>query len=196
MQEHGIAWESDLEYKFRQPEKFRYLECSSCSDVNCDCSIPQGGQEWSCTVPYKDPNESDKCFLYFYPDDETTKYLYETYPIISPIEGVTNEHFVVWMRIAAEPKFRKLYGYFSRNIAKGETLTFEITNNWIVKSFHGSKSLIITTTSALGGKNYSIGNSFIAVGGVCLAFATFFALKHIFKPRKLGHDKYLKYRVE
>lgn len=196
MHEQGIAWESDLEYKFRQPEQFRFKECISCSDASCDCNFSEEGQEWSCELPYEDPNEDDKCYLYYYPDDDTTKYLYETYPMISPIEGVTNEHFVVWMRVAAKPKFRKLYGYFNRDILKGESLTFEITNNWAVKSFHGSKSLILTTTTALGGKNYSIGYSFIVLGGACLAIGAFFTLKHIFSPRKLGHPKYLKYKNE
>ena len=36
--------------------------------------------------------------------------------------NVDNEHFVVWMRNAALPTFRKLYGVIDRNLKKGEKL--------------------------------------------------------------------------
>jgi hypothetical protein len=38
-------------------------------------------------------------WAYWYPSDDTIQYLYESYPDnISPIQGVENEHFMVWMR--------------------------------------------------------------------------------------------------
>lgn len=56
-----------------------------------------------------------------------TQYLYETYPeVVSPIEGVLNEHFIVWMRTAGLPRFRKLYGKIEEQI-EPQTLTFDIT---------------------------------------------------------------------
>ena len=72
MQETGIAWASDVEYMFAQPEGFNYRECpnNTCNDTCCD------GDEWSCTSPYRDPTDG-KCYSYFYPDDNTTQYLYE-----------------------------------------------------------------------------------------------------------------------
>jgi len=190
MLEKGIAWQTDLRYKFKRPMGFNSMQCDDCDD--CECTSP----EWSCTERWKDPNDG-KCYKYYYPNDSTTQYLHETYPdIISPLEGVRNEHFVVWMRIATQAKFRKLYGYFEEGIKKGETLTFEVVNNWDVKRFKGSKSLVVTTTSAFGGKNPSLGNSFIVVGVFCAIAGTFFSLKHLIKPRKLADDKYLKYKVE
>ena len=189
--EDGIAWQSDLDYKFAQPNSFKSYECTSCDDNDCVCS-----DEWSCTEKYQDP-VSQKCYLYHYANENTTQYLYETYPeIISPIEGVTNEHFVVWMRIAAKPKFRKLYGFLDQSIKAGSTITFDIKANWDVKTFKGTKSLILTTTSMFGGKNPYLGRAFIVVGGVCLFVGLFFALKQTFKPRLLAQKKYLRYKVD
>jgi hypothetical protein len=188
MIEEGIAWGTDLEYKYKQPDGFVYEECD-CDDCDCD------GSEWSCEEKYVDP-KTNKCYRYFYPNDDTTQYLYETYPMISPIEGVENEHFVVWMRIATFANFRKLYGFFDRDIKAGETLTFDVTANWDVRSFRGAKSLVITTTSTFGVKNKQFGNCFIGLGGIFLIVSIFFTVKQIFRPRRLADIKYLKYKVE
>ncbi len=59
---------------------------------------------------YQDPATGTQ-YYFHYPNDDTVQYLYETYPNhISPIDGVTDQHFKVWMRPAALPQFRKLYG--------------------------------------------------------------------------------------
>jgi hypothetical protein len=186
MIEDGIAWQSDLEYKFRQPDGFETEECD-CDDCGCD-----DGSKWQC---YND-EKTGKCHKYFYPNDDETQYLYETYPmVITPTEGVMNEHFVVWMRIASFPHFRKLYGYFDASVKAGQRLSFKVTANWDVKSFKGSKSLVLTTSSAFGGKNDQFPNCFIGLGIFFFLVAIFFMLKHTIKPRKLADDKYLKYKA-
>jgi len=191
MQEKGIAWKSDVDDRFKQPKDFRSEACSSCDDVACSCD----GEEWSCTEPWRD--DDGTCFLYFYPDDNTTWYLHETYsPVINPIEGVTNEHFIVWMRTAALPTFRKLYGYIEEDIPAGTILTFNLTANYEVKSFLGQKKLILSTTNWLGGKNDYVGFFFLLVGSICLALGVLFGSKHYFDPRRLGDPKYLKVKEE
>ena len=196
MVEEGIAWNSDLEYKFRQPQGFDSEECD-CGTCSCAEGATKEGKPWSCDANNEPHVKSDgTCHKYYYPNEEVTQYLHETYPMISPLDGVTDEHFVVWMRIASHPTFRKLYGYFENGFKKGDVVKFEIQNNWIVKTFKGSKSLVITTTSALGGKTTQLGGCFIGVGGISLLAALFFALKHIIKPRKLADEKYLKYKAE
>ena len=114
---------------------------------------------------------------------------------ISPLDGVTNEHFVVWMREAALQKFRKLYGWINQPIKAGTVLTFEIMSNWIVDPFGGSKGLIISTSGTFGGRNDSLGDYFTIIGYVCLGLGVAFGIKHFFKPRKLGHIKYLRYKT-
>mmetsp|Transcript_21484 Transcript_21484/g.27082 ORF Transcript_21484/g.27082 Transcript_21484/m.27082 type:complete len:380 (-) Transcript_21484:17-1156(-) len=191
LEEKGIAWQSDLNYKFSQPNGFDSKECTSCNATDCVCT-----GEWTCKEPYREEN-TDSCWLYTYPNDDTVQYLYETYDgIISPLEGVENEHFIVWMRLAAKPRFRKLYGFLKKPVKAGTTLAFNITANWDVKSFKGTKSLIVTTTSMFGGKNPKFGQSFIAIGGACLFLGLFFGIKHLVKPRKLAHLKYLRYKEE
>lgn len=56
-------------------------------------------------------------------------------------QGVTNEHFIVWMRTAALPQFRKLYGKIDTDIPAGTTLTFNVDAYFEVTSFGGKKSL-------------------------------------------------------
>jgi len=190
MIETGIAWKSDLDYVYRQPNGFNKKQCDSCDDCSCD------GSEWSCKEIYEDP-KTKKCWKYNYPDQNSTQYLYQTYPkVTNPLEGVENEHFAVWMRTAALPKFRKLYGYFNKTIKKGETLSFNINANWVVKDFEGSKTLIVTTTSIFGGRNPKFAKIFIYGGYACLCVGILFWLKHFFQPRRLADPKYLKYKAE
>mmetsp|Transcript_22771 Transcript_22771/g.63309 ORF Transcript_22771/g.63309 Transcript_22771/m.63309 type:complete len:395 (+) Transcript_22771:113-1297(+) len=199
MSEEGIAWQSDIDYMFNQPKGFRYEECpesTDCSDENNTCC---DGDEWSCGkkgTPWVDPKDG-KCYRYYYPNEDTTQYLYETYEdIINPIEGVTNEHFIVWMRVALQPSFRKLYGWIDQPIKKGTKLSFAITANYVVTRFRGSKSIIITTNSIFGGRNIYFGPIFYVVGYFCLIAGTFFAVKHIFRPRKLADPAYLHFKTD
>jgi len=203
--EKGIAWESDLQYKFSQPNGFEFELCDNaqpsgngtCDETCCSAMTrTEEGLSWSCEAPAIDP-EDGLCYRYHYPDEETTQYLYETYPDkINPLEGVTNEHFVVWMRVATLPTFRKLYGYFDQAIEKGQTFTIQVESNYVVESFHGSKAVIVSTNNIFGGKNPVLGQSFIVVGFFSLAAAVFFSLKHWLRPRKLADRKYLHYKED
>jgi LEM3 (ligand-effect modulator 3) family / CDC50 family len=190
MLEDGIAWQSDLEFAFNQPDGFNASVCSQC-DASC-CN-----ENDSCIngLPYVDKDGT--CWRFFYPLDDTTQYLYETYPdVISPLDGVTNEHFVVWMRVATQPTFRKLYGWIDQSIYKGTNITFQIRSNWVVQRFRGSKALVISTTSIFGGKNPYLAPVFIYVGYFCFVAGMFFALKQRFRPRKLADRAYLSYKEE
>lgn len=191
MVEEGIAWKSDLKFKFRQPDGFNYSVCENgCDDTTC--CLPND----SCTTPYY--NKSDGlCYRFYYPNDNKTQYLYETYPDkISPIQGVTNEHFVNWMRIATLSTFRKLYGYIEQPIAANTTITFQINSNYVVLRARGGKSLLIGTTSIFGGSNPYLWRIFYTVGIFCFVVGIFFSIKLFFFPRKLADPKYLHYKEE
>jgi hypothetical protein len=100
--------------------------------------------------------------------------------------GFQNEDFIVWMRTAAMPTFRKLYrklnangtGTFQNGLPKGN-YTLTVTYNYPVSSFNGRKQFIISTTSWMGGKNPFLGWAYIAVGIICMITSVVFFILHM-----------------
>ncbi|OMP00849.1 hypothetical protein CCACVL1_03281 [Corchorus capsularis] len=101
------------------------------------------------------------------------------------------EDLIVWMRTAALPNFRKLYGRIEEDLQPNEEITVVIQNNYNTYSFGGRKELVLSTTSWIGGKNDFLGIAYITVGGLCLFFAVTFILLYVIKPRPLGDPSYL-----
>ncbi|KAH7404314.1 hypothetical protein KP509_15G020400 [Ceratopteris richardii] len=102
-----------------------------------------------------------------------------------------DEDLIVWMRTAALPTFRKLYGKIEQDLAAGSTLSITINNVYNTYSFGGKKKLVLSTTSWLGGKNDFLGVAYITVGSLCVFLALLFFLVHWRYPRRLGDTKYL-----
>jgi len=91
------------------------------------------------------------------------------------IPEVTDEDFIVWMRTAALPNFRKLHRIIKTAIQPGN-YELQVTQNFPVKQFGGKKSFVITTSSWIGGKNYFLAIAYLVVGGVCFALAVVFVV--------------------
>lgn len=192
LREDGIAWRSDLKYRYKMPDGYRE---ALCPEDQCDASCCENNG-FSCDTPARHPRDG-LCYAYDYPEPTTTQYLYQTYPnIVSPLEHVKNEHFVVWMRMAATPDFRKLYGYIDQKVPKGTLLEFEVNMNWVVQSFKGTKALKLTTNSMWGTKGTWLGTTIYIIGYFCLGSGFFFAMKHWLKPRKIADKKYLHFKEE
>jgi hypothetical protein len=204
MDETNIAWESDVNDKFDNPEAFKQEACECPTGTGStlpDCTTLCGGA-YTCGGPtgvtsglaWEDTSTST-CYAYDYPNDDTTQYLYESYPLIvapaGPSPNVKNEHFINWMRTAGLPTFRKLYGSIDTDISSGQTIKFDINANFDVASFEGTKAIVISTVSWFGGKNPFLGQSYIAVGSICVILALIFGVKHMVSPRKLGDTRYL-----
>ncbi|KAL4567110.1 hypothetical protein LXL04_022684 [Taraxacum kok-saghyz] len=101
------------------------------------------------------------------------------------------EDLIVWMRTAALPTFRKLYGKINTDLDAHETITAEVENNYNTYKFGGRKKLVLSTTTWIGGKNDFLGIAYISVGGLCLFMAINFILLYVFRPRRLGDPSYL-----
>lgn len=101
------------------------------------------------------------------------------------------EDLIVWMRTAALPTFRKLYGRIEVDLKENDTISVELENNYNTYSFGGKKKLVLSTTSWLGGKNDFLGIAYLSIGGVCFFLATLFTVVYLLKPRKLGDPSYL-----
>jgi uncharacterized membrane protein len=86
---------------------------------------------------------------------------------------VENQHFMVWMRPAGLPDFRKLWGRINQTMNPGNYIV-EIDNKFPVHSFNGKKSFVITTINILGGKNNFLGIAYLIVGSTCLIMALLF----------------------
>lgn len=102
--------------------------------------------------------------------------------------GFQNEDLIVWMRTAALPTFRKLYGYFDQQSDEGIYLpkgnySITIRYNFPVKMFGGKKRFILSDTSSLGGKNNFLGIAYIIVGSICFLLSAAFLFIH----KKYGH---------
>ncbi|XP_037946527.1 cell cycle control protein 50A [Teleopsis dalmanni] len=99
--------------------------------------------------------------------------------------GFQNEDLIVWMRTAALPSFRKLYRrvnhtapLFTEGLKRG-IYTLKINYQYPVTAFDGSKKMILSTTSVLGGKNPFLGIAYIVVGCICFSLGIALLIIHL-----------------
>ena len=98
---------------------------------------------------------------------------------------MTDEHFIVWMRPAGLPNFRKLWGRITdTDLNEGDEVEVTIINNFNVSSFNGKKYLILSTVNAFGGKNSFLGISYIVLGGISIILAVIFIIGYNIHSKK------------
>jgi hypothetical protein len=124
-------------------------------------SIDETNIAWESDVEYKFKNL----------DTDADGYDYTYYQWID----VTDEHFIVWMRTAGLPKFRKLWGRIDVDMEPGD-YQLTIHDNYPVDSFDGQKSFVLSTTNIFGGKNTFLAGCYIVVGALCIIFAIIFSI--------------------
>lgn len=113
-----------------------------------------------------------------------------TYNVTGIPDISQDEHLMVWMRTAGLPNFRKLYAKSTDTLPAG-TYTITVLTQYPVLSFSGTKAVVLSTTSWLGGKNPFLGIAYMVVGSLCLLLGIGFLIRHVVKPRKLGDTSLL-----
>lgn len=89
--------------------------------------------------------------------------------------GFINQDFLVWMRRAALPNFRKLY----RRITEGDyeaglpagNYSLHINYSYPVLDFDGRKKVVFSNVSWMGGKNEFLGIAYLVIGSMCLVMS-------------------------
>ena len=99
--------------------------------------------------------------------------------------NMEDEHFIVWMRPAGLPNFRKLWGRIDQqDLEAGSEVSLTIENNFDVSSFNGKKYIILTTVNAFGGKNTFLAVCYIVLGCISIVLAIAFIIGYNIYSKK------------
>jgi hypothetical protein len=112
-----------------------------------------------------------------------------------------DEDFMVWMRTAGLPSFSKLSRRNDTHAMPKGSYSLEIVDSmsfyplflaiWFanprpefpVTEYDGTKSILISTRTVLGGKNPFMGIAYVVVGGICVLLGALFTVAHLVRPR-------------
>ncbi|KAH8108456.1 cell cycle control protein [Phellopilus nigrolimitatus] len=97
-----------------------------------------------------------------------------------------DEHFQNWMRTAGLPTFTKLYGRNDQDKLLKGTYQISAFMNFPVKPYKGTKSIVISTVSWMGGKNPFLGWAYVVAAGIFVLLGVLGLIRHLAKPRRLG----------
>jgi LEM3 (ligand-effect modulator 3) family / CDC50 family len=103
--------------------------------------------------------------------------------------------FQVWMRTAGLPTFSKLALRNPNEVMKAGTYQIDIalsmvpvhnhtlTLDFPVTEYGGTKTLVLSTRTVIGGQNNFLGIAYIVVAGLCILLGALFTARHLIKPR-------------
>ncbi|EKG03151.1 hypothetical protein TCSYLVIO_005806 [Trypanosoma cruzi] len=153
----GIAWYTDVEYKFKAPDleaKNRFWTAAK--------------ELYTGKVPTPELSNDDFFNKGWYAGE-----LGHAIPV------TTDEDLMVWMRPASLPSFRKLHRVINVDLPPGKYVMV-IGEHFDVSSFGGTKSFALATLSFLGGKNVWLEALYFSLGGFSVVFAVVLLLVHRF----------------
>ncbi|KAG9923881.1 CDC50 family protein, partial [Aureobasidium melanogenum] len=118
--------------------------------------------------------------------------MYPEYSDSIPIPNIHDwEEFHVWMRTAGLPAFSKLALRNDTATMRSGQYEMDIYDYFPVNVYDGTKSILFSTRTIMGGRNPFLGIAYIVVAGVCIVLGALFTATHLIKPRKLGDHTYL-----
>jgi len=97
-----------------------------------------------------------------------------------------DEHFQNWMRTAGLPTFTKLYYRNDHDVMSKGDYEISVYMNFPVTEFGGTKSLVISTVSWIGGKNPFLGWAYVGAAALFVLLGLAGTARHLISPRKLG----------
>ncbi|KIV98958.1 uncharacterized protein PV09_09293 [Verruconis gallopava] len=106
------------------------------------------------------------------------------------------EELFVWMRTAGLPTFSKLALRQDNETMTAGRYQIDIWDEFNTTLYGGTKSVLISTRTVMGGKNPFLGIAYLVVGGLCIVLGALFTVTYIVKPRKLGDHTYLTWNNE
>lgn len=102
---------------------------------------------------------------------------YELDPNDPTNNGFINDDLIVWMREAAFPNFKKLYGILNRanapftNGLPAGNYSIEISYNFPTQYFQGRKEVVLTTLTWFGGQNHFLPIAYLVTSSLILLLA-------------------------
>jgi hypothetical protein len=97
-----------------------------------------------------------------------------------------DEHFHNWMRTSGLPTFTKLWGRNDNDKLTKGRYQIVVNMNYPVIPYKGTKSIVISTVSWIGGKNPFLGWAYVAAAAVFVLLAVAGTVRHVLAPRRLG----------
>lgn len=108
------------------------------------------------------------------------------------LPSIDDEDFMVWMRTAGTPNFKKLKYIINTPLKRGDTVEVVIESRFPVASFGGTKSVSLSTESWMGPKNIFLGICYCITGLFSLIMAISMYTKNRISPRPLGDIKWFR----
>jgi len=126
------------------------------------------------------------------PPNWVTRYPNGQYTADAPPPDLSqDEAFQVWMRTAGLPIFSKLAQRNDNTTMQKGRYQVNVNLNFPVEIYGGTKAVIISTRTVIGGRNPFLGIAYLVVGGICIILGAVFTVTYLVRPRKLGDHTYL-----
>lgn len=132
-------------------------------------------------VKYRNPYTENMTLAQVLADTTAPPYwhkpVYELDPLDPTNNGFINDDLIIWMREAAFPNFKKLYGVlyrannpFTKGLPAGN-YSIEIAYNFPVQYFRGRKEVVLTTLTWFGGQNHFLPIAYLVTSCLTLLIA-------------------------